>query len=141
MSSEPFAIGVDVGGTHVRAARISQSGEILGKKVLSGSRDSAKALELIRDLIREMDGLGAAAIGIGVPGRVNGWTGEVLSGGYLDLSGQDLKAVIARTFDKLDWHGVQSPAAFSLAFGAARAPHTLCRHTPPHHQAPCSLCA
>ena len=100
MSSEPFAIGVDVGGTHLRAARLSQSGEILGKKVRLGSRDAAKALELIRDLIREMDGPGAVAIGIGVPGRVNGWTGEVLSGGYLDLSGWDLKGVITRTFAK-----------------------------------------
>jgi glucokinase len=98
MSSEPFAIGVDVGGTHLRAARISPSGEILRKKVVPGSRESAKALDVIRDLIREMDGPGAAAIGIGVPGRVNGWTGEVLSGGYLDLSGQDLKRVVARTF-------------------------------------------
>ena len=100
MFSQPFAIGVDVGGTHVRAARISQSGEILSRRVVPGSRNSAKGLELIKDSIREMDGPGARAIGIGVPGRVNGWTGEVLSGGYLDLSEQDLQGSIARAFAK-----------------------------------------
>ncbi|HEY5204061.1 MAG TPA: ROK family protein [Roseiarcus sp.] len=100
MSFEPFAIGVDVGGTHLRAARISRSGELLRKKVLPGARDPAKAFELIKDMIREMDGPGAVAIGIGIPGRVDGLTGEVLSGGYLDLSGRDLKGVIARTFGR-----------------------------------------
>lgn len=98
MSSGSFAIGVDVGGTHLRAARISQTGEILGKAVLPGSRDAVKAVALIRDLIGEMDGSRAVAIGVGVPGRVNGWTGEVLSGGYLDLAGQDLKGRIAGAF-------------------------------------------
>jgi glucokinase len=98
MSSEPFTIGVDVGGTNLRAARISQSGEILKKRISSGSRDSLEAIELIKKLIREMDGEGVVAIGIGVPGRVNGWTGEVLSGGFLDLSGRDLKTAIERTF-------------------------------------------
>ena len=34
------------------------------------------------------------------PGRVNGWTGEVLSGGYLDLSGADVKGEIAKAFSK-----------------------------------------
>jgi glucokinase len=100
MSSERFTIGVDVGGTNLRAARISQSGDILDKKILSSSRDSLEAVELIKKLICEMDGEGADGIGIGVPGRVNGWTGEVLSGGYLDLSGSDLKGAIARAFSR-----------------------------------------
>ena len=100
MSSERFTIGVDIGGTNLRAARISQSGEILKKKVLSGSRDSFEAVEFIKQLIRELDSEGAVAIGIGVPGRVNGWNGEVLSGGYLDLSGADLKGQVAKAFSK-----------------------------------------
>jgi glucokinase len=100
MCSETFAVGVDIGGTHLRAARIARSGEILRKKVIPGSREPAIALELIDELIREMDGTGAVAIGVGVPGRVNGWNGEVLSGGYLDFSGYDLKGVIAQTFGR-----------------------------------------
>lgn len=100
MTSETFAIGVDIGGTNLRAARIAASGEILQKRITPGSRDPARALALIEELIREMDGKGAVAIGVGVPGRVNGWSGEVLSGGYLDLSGHDLKGVLAKTFGR-----------------------------------------
>jgi glucokinase len=94
------AIGVDIGGTNIRAARISTEGEILSKKIVAGSRDRDTAIGLITDLIREMDGPDIAAIGFGVPGRTNARTGEVLSGGFLDLSGCDFKALMERTFAK-----------------------------------------
>ncbi|OWV86847.1 ROK family protein [Rhizobium sp. R693] len=99
MSLEEFAIGVDVGGTNMRAARISPSGEILRKTSIAGSRDPATALELIKNLIREMDGPGAKAIGAGIPGRVDGWTGQIISGGFLDLSGVDLKRELHECFN------------------------------------------
>ena len=100
MTSETFAIGVDIGGTNLRAARVSPSGEILQKEVSPGSRDPSRALALIEELICKMNGTSAVAIGVGVPGRVNGWSGEVLSGGYLDLSGHDMKGVLARAFGR-----------------------------------------
>ncbi|PDT46666.1 transcriptional regulator [Sinorhizobium fredii] len=100
MSPEDFAIGIDVGGTNMRAARISPSGEILRKLSIAVSRDPAVAFGLIKDLIRDMGGAGARAIGIGIPGRVDGWTGEIISGGFLDLSGVDLKQQIANTFGR-----------------------------------------
>ncbi|KSV81908.1 hypothetical protein N183_15450 [Sinorhizobium sp. Sb3] len=100
MSPEDFAIGIDVGGTNMRAARISPSGEMLKKRSIAGSRDPAVALGLIKDLVRDMDGDGARAIGIGIPGRVDGWTGEIISGGFLDLSGFDLKSKLSNTFGR-----------------------------------------
>jgi glucokinase len=101
MQAGPYTIGVDIGGTNIRAARISASGEIQAKKIVAGSRDPATAIDLIIGLIREMDVHGtAAAIGIGVPGRVDARTGAVLSGGYLDLSGCDFKAIIEGTFSR-----------------------------------------
>jgi glucokinase len=93
-------IGVDIGGTNIRAAQISASGEILCKKIVNGSRDREMAIGMIIGLIREMDGPGIGAIGIGVPGRTNARTGEVLSGGFLDLSGCDFKAMIEQAFGK-----------------------------------------
>ena len=99
MSPHQFSVGLDVGGTNMRAAKVSASGEIFRRKSISGSRDPVTALELIKGLIAEMDGSQAVAIGIGVPGRVNGWTGDVISGGFLDLSGTDLRTEIGRTFD------------------------------------------
>ncbi|NTF29883.1 ROK family protein [Agrobacterium rubi] len=100
MSPEDFAIGIDVGGTNMRAARISPNGEILKKRSIAGSREPAVAVDLIKDLIRDMDGDGARAIGIGIPGRVDGWSGEIISGGFLDLSGVDLKQELSRTFGR-----------------------------------------
>ena len=100
MSPEDFAIGVDVGGTNMRAARISLTGEILKKRSVAGSRDPAAALGLIKELIRHMDGDGARAIGVGIPGRVDGWTGEIISGGYLNLAGIDLKQELSSTFGR-----------------------------------------
>ena len=98
MAPEQFAIGIDVGGTNMRAARISPSGEILQKRSIAGSRDPAVALGLIKGLAEDMNAAGACAIGIGVPGRVNGWTGDIISGGFLDLSGIDLKQEMAAAF-------------------------------------------
>jgi glucokinase len=100
MKAETVAIGVDIGGTNMRAARISRRGEILDKKIIAGSRDPGTAIELITGLIRGMDGPDVAAIGIGVPGRVDAKAGKVLSGGFLDLSGVDFRGIIEHTFQK-----------------------------------------
>src|SRR4051812_32458970 len=100
METQQQAIGVDIGGTNIRAARISATGEILSKKIVAGSRDRDMAIGMIVGLIREMDGPDIAAIGIGVPGRTNTRTGEVLSGGFLDLSGCDFKGLIEQVFAK-----------------------------------------
>lgn len=98
MAPDRFAIGVDVGGTNMRAARISPSGDILRKSTVGGSRDPSRALELIEMLVRDMGGAEAVAVGIGIPGRVNGRTGEVLSGGFLNLAGVDLHAHLGQAF-------------------------------------------
>lgn len=100
MASEVFAIGVDIGGTHIRAAQISASGAILRKQVRSTSPKPQAALAAILELISEMGGSEAAAIGIGVPGRVDGRTGDVLSGGYLDLSKVSLKDSVRAAFGR-----------------------------------------
>lgn len=93
-------IGVDIGGTNIRVARISPSGEILRKKIIAGSRDRQTAIGLITDLIADMDGPDVTAIGIGVPGRVDANSGMVLSGGYLDLSNCDFKGMIEKRFGR-----------------------------------------
>jgi glucokinase len=44
----------------------------------------------MRNLATRLDSPGVAAIGIGVPGRVDARSGRILSGGYVDLSGVSL---------------------------------------------------
>ncbi|MCE6075885.1 ROK family protein [Agrobacterium vitis] len=100
MSLQLFSIGIDVGGTNMRAAQISPEGEIIRKTSVTGSRDPSKAVTLIKSLIHEMDGESATAIGIGIPGRVDGWTGEIISGGFLNLSGCDLQSEMSSTYGR-----------------------------------------
>ncbi|MFV0491234.1 MAG: ROK family protein [Pseudorhodobacter sp.] len=98
MSGTAYAVGVDIGGTNSRAARIGAAGKILEKVSVPTSRDAHMALDRIVSLVRQMGGDGAAAIGVGIPGRVNGWTGEVISGGFLDMSTVDLKGALETAF-------------------------------------------
>ena len=80
------AIGIDIGGTHTRAARVAADGRIFAHAAGPTSRN---ADEVFADLEAKVAGLRDAAtvaIGVGVPGRVDGRSGRVLSGGYIDLS-------------------------------------------------------
>lgn len=99
MPELPYAIGIDVGGTNIRAARISALGAVLEKQIVASSREPAEALEIIKKLAAQMGAAEARAIGIGIPGRVDGLTGEILSGGYVDLSSFDLRALMAQAFN------------------------------------------
>jgi glucokinase len=87
MTAGNMAIGVDVGGTNIRVARVAADGRILEKVRGKSDTDPARALARIVEMIREVDAPDVAAIGIGIPGRVDYRQRRVLSGGYLDLSG------------------------------------------------------
>lgn len=83
------AIGVDIGGTNVRAARVDRGGRLDGlRKVATGS-DSSIA-DLVADLCRELIDDGVRAVGIGIPGRLDQTGTAVQSSGYVDLAGQRL---------------------------------------------------
>ncbi|WP_394892322.1 ROK family protein [Mesorhizobium sp. AaZ16] len=80
------AIGVDIGGTHLRAAEISAHGGILQRARAASSPDPEIVLARIIELIAGLDAASACAIGIGVPGRVDFQNRSVFSGGFVDLS-------------------------------------------------------
>jgi glucokinase len=94
------AIGLDIGGTRMRVARITADGRILDKKIVEGCRDPERALDKFCELIRAFDGPNVRAVGLGVPGRVDARSGAVLSGGFLDLSSVDVKGRIEREFGR-----------------------------------------
>ena len=94
------AIGIDIGGTHIRAARISEDGAILAHSRVASDHDAERAMAVIEAAIRAMDAPDVVAIGIGVPGRVDGHTGAVLSGGYVDLSSIPVCERIAAAFGR-----------------------------------------
>lgn len=88
------AIGIDAGGTRMRAARIDREGRILARTVEPVARDrKGFAAQLLR-LIGEMQDGSARRAGIGIPGRVDGLSGEIRSAGYLDIAGLDIGGLI-----------------------------------------------
>jgi glucokinase len=84
-----YAIGVDLGGTNLRAAAIDRSGKILGK--ISGSTNFSEGRDaVLGDIVagiqkmREKHGAdGLAGIGVGVPGFIRMKEGFVTSSNNL----------------------------------------------------------
>lgn len=81
------AIGVDIGGTNIRAARVDAGGGIIARARAPSSNDPAVVIERVEALIAEIDDASVQGIGIGVPGQVDFEARRVRSGGYVDLSG------------------------------------------------------
>lgn len=71
-------IGIDLGGTHLRAARIDARGRLLAAKRLPTSQDGPLMVaEQIQALITALRSGDTAAIGIGVPGAIDAASGRV----------------------------------------------------------------
>jgi glucokinase len=87
------AIGIDIGGTRLCAARVS-GGVIEARAVADSSRDPSVVMARLLDLVAQLRDDTVRALGIGVPGQAQAATRRVLSGGYVDLSGFDFAAGI-----------------------------------------------
>lgn len=85
-----IAIGVDIGGTNIRAALVSARGEILTKLSERTPADPQAVLERVITMARQLDKLDVVGIGVGIPGRVDVASREILSGGILNLAGLGL---------------------------------------------------
>lgn len=87
------AIGLDIGGTWIRGARVGADGTILTHRQVATPGGIEAAAAAILDLAVTLAAGGPSlAVGIGVPGRVDAERGRILSGGFLDLSSADLPA-------------------------------------------------
>ncbi len=90
------AIGLDIGGTHIRAARIGADGTIHDRRTVASQRDGKACLALCVELVAALQTPDVTAIGVGVPGQVDFATQTVLSGGYVDLSTLPFAADLAQ---------------------------------------------
>jgi glucokinase len=87
-------IGVDLGGTNVRAARVDRDGGLTGhRKVRTDSASDVP--ELVAGLCLELFDGDVEAIGVGIPGRIDQDGRTILSAGYLDLAGPRLGETLA----------------------------------------------
>jgi glucokinase len=115
------AIGIDIGGTNLRAARVRGAGvEAIARD--RSSRDPLAVLARCLALAEEVRTQEVEAIGIGIPGQVDAEARRAISGGFVDLSGLDLVAEIeAATGLPV---AIENDATMALiaeaAFGAAR---------------------
>jgi glucokinase len=88
------SIGIDIGGTNIRAARISADGRVLAQASGSTARSAAGVLADLEKFIEDLREPSTVAIGIGIPGRVDARTGQIFSGGFVDLSDMDVSGRI-----------------------------------------------
>ena len=100
MSNPATALGIDIGGTNLRVARVSGIGEILDWYAEPIARDPLVLLGRIVTLCRKLIDPSVAGIGVGVPGRVDALTRTVLSGGYIDLAGASLADHLERALER-----------------------------------------
>jgi len=116
------AIGIDIGGTHLRAARVAEDGRIVEVRRTACVRDPETVLADCLALVEALGGPAVVAIGVGVPGQVDAASGEVFSGGYVDLSGIRFAARLTEATGLPV--AVENDAAMAClaehAFGAAR---------------------
>jgi glucokinase len=93
-------IGIDIGGTNIRAARVDAEGRILAHRSAPSSSDPSIVLERAIGLARTVGIAEAEAIGVGVPCRVDTGRRKVFSGGYVDFSGHDLFGELERRLER-----------------------------------------
>lgn len=93
------AIGFDVGGTNMRAARISGRGEILAWQTQPTESQPKHVAAQMVDLLHLLDDGSVKAVGVGLPGRIDVAHSRILSGGYVDLTGFPLAAALQGSFD------------------------------------------
>lgn len=95
-------LGIDLGGTNVRVAKITEDGEILAtvKSPSYGQEGPAKVMENLKSLVREIpDWKECSGIGIGVPGPVDTQAGcMVLSTNLPGFAGYPFAAEMSKEF-------------------------------------------
>jgi len=95
-----IAVGIDIGGTNIRAALISRQGAILRKMSERTPTEPLQVIERIREMVCRLDPPAQACIGVGVPGRVDVAGNAILSGGILNLAGLDFAAELERVLGR-----------------------------------------
>lgn len=92
-------IGVDLGGTKIKAALISQDGKLGEHCILPSqvARGPDVIIEDICQMVRKLDPEGSCSIGIGVAGQVDGETGGVSFAPNLKWRNVPLRATLEQT--------------------------------------------
>ncbi|MCI5722790.1 MAG: ROK family protein [Erysipelotrichaceae bacterium] len=95
-------IGIDLGGTNVRVAKVSEFGEVLAqvKGPSYGTEGPAKVMSNLKDMVRDIPGWkDCSGIGVGVPGPVEKKSGSmVISTNLKGFTGYPFADELSREF-------------------------------------------
>ena len=80
------AVGIDVGGTNLRAALIDESGEISAPIYERVVTDRDGFARRITEIVRTLDPSSFEPVGIGLPGRIDVQRNRPVSAGFLDIA-------------------------------------------------------
>ena len=99
MTSLREAIGIDLGGTNLRVARVDQDGRVKALRSERVASGRVPQLQRLHALTRELAALEAtpgmvSGIGVGIAGRIRQKDGQILSAGFLDLAGVPLRGIM-----------------------------------------------
>lgn len=96
-------IGVDFGGTKIEAAALDAQGRFQARVRAASPGDYAASLEAVRDLVAAAEreaGVGAASVGVGIPGSPSPASGLIRNANTTHLNDKplqtDLEAVLGR---------------------------------------------
>lgn len=95
-------IGIDIGGTNIKAAVIDENNNELGFRSVKTDREAVMktaAKSVVALLAKhEIDPAGVAAIGVGIPGIIEGKKGPVVYTPNLGLNNHDAVSELAESF-------------------------------------------
>lgn len=122
----PYAIGVDLGGTHLRAALVEQGKGFLKQVQTDTEADEgpARVLDRMADLVRQMlraaPGDDVAGLGVGAPGAIN-WERTTVSypPNFPSWAEIDVKAALRDRLDRPDLPVIVENDANVAALGSA----------------------
>jgi fructokinase len=101
--TNPFKIGIDVGGTKIAAILLDRHGHVKReKRILSPRNSYEKTIEAIQSLVTEMEYEleYKPHVGIGIPGSISPATGRVQNANSTWLNNQPLLEDISKALDR-----------------------------------------
>ncbi|HWP34725.1 MAG TPA: ROK family protein [Thermodesulfobacteriota bacterium] len=123
----PLVIGVDVGGTRIRAGLVDREGTVLARKELESPEREEEVVAALDGAVADLLDERVGALGYGVPANLDRRTGRILRATNLPLDDFDLRGHAAARFGLPA--GVENDAnAAALAewkLGAGRGASTL----------------
>jgi glucokinase len=98
----PKALGLDIGGTYIKAGLVDKRGKLYEHKKIptEAKKGTDKVIENIISIVESFDIKDIRAIGVGIPGSVDTSKGVIINTPNLPLHGVDIQYILKSHFKK-----------------------------------------